>query len=304
MTTPITPTPPPPGIGESTPRCPNCGAALARDQRYCLNCGQRLTEPRVDFHEALGLKTTPPPPPPRNRTWTDRGALLTLASIAAIVIALGVGIVIGRGNGSSNTAAKPTVVTVSGGTAGPSQTAAAATGSPTETASVKEDWPSGKSGWTVELSSLVKSGANASDVNAAKTAAAGKGAKDVGVLDGDNHSGTPTGKYVIYSGDFSSKKDAQAAQAKLKNKFPGALVLHVQPKGSGGGGGGTSATNTHAPPSGSEGLQQVQALQHLTGRAYEKASAKLPSEIGTGGKPPPVDHKKAGGGTAATCIGC
>ncbi len=115
MSTPITPTPPPPGLGEPTPQCPNCGAALARDQRYCLNCGQRLTEPRVDFHEALGLKPAPPPPPPRNRSWNERNALITLAAIAAVVVALGVGVVIGRGNGGSNSAAKPTVVTVAGG---------------------------------------------------------------------------------------------------------------------------------------------------------------------------------------------
>jgi hypothetical protein len=301
MSTPITPTPPPPGIGDPTPRCPNCGAALARDQRYCLNCGQRLTEPRVDFHQALGLQPSTPPPPPRKTSWTDRGAVLTLVAIAAIVVALGVGIVIGRGKGGSNTAGRPTVVTVAGGgAAAPTNTPAASTG--TETAAVKDDWPSGKSGWTVEVSSLPKSGTTLADVTAAKSAASAKGATSVGVLDGDQHSGTPTGKYVIYSGDFTSKKDAQAAQAKLKKKFPGALVLHVQPSGSGGG--GSSATNNNAPSSGSAGLSQVQAEQHLSGRAYEKASAKLPSEVGTGGKPPPVDHKKAGGGTSATCIGC
>jgi hypothetical protein len=298
MKTPTTPTPAP-SAADSVPKCPNCGAALARDQRYCLNCGHRLTEPRVDFHHALGLSHEQPPTPPRERSWDQRIGLITLVAIAAVVVALGVGIVIGRGKGGSNTAQKPTIVTVAGGTTpSPTGSTAAAGSSPGQpVASITEDWRGSKSGWTVELSSLDKSTAQASDVNAAKTAASSKGAKGVGVLDGDAHSGTPTGKYVIYAGDFSSKKAADAEQAKLKKSFPGALVLHVQPKGAGSGSSGGSGA-------GSQGLNQAAAEQHLSGTAYEKASAKLPSSIGTGGAPPPKDDKKAGGGTSATCIGC
>ncbi len=124
----------------------------------------------------------------------------------------------------------------------------------------------------MELSSLAKSSAAASDVNVAKTAAAAKGANDVGVLDGDGHSGTPTGKYVIYSGDFSSKKDAATAQAKLNKNFPGALVLHVQPKGAG----GASGANANAPASGSAGLRQVQAEQHLSGQGVREGLGEAP----------------------------
>ena len=36
--------------------CPSCGAALADDQRYCLNCGQRQGEPRLDFRRHLEAK--------------------------------------------------------------------------------------------------------------------------------------------------------------------------------------------------------------------------------------------------------
>ena len=46
-------------------------------------------------------------------------------------------------------------------------------------------------------------------------------------------------------------------------------------------------------------------LKGKSGNAYVKASAKLPSTVGTGNGPPPKkDKKKAGGGTSATCIGC
>ena len=33
--------------------CPNCGARMAADQRYCLNCGHRRGEPRLPFMDAV-----------------------------------------------------------------------------------------------------------------------------------------------------------------------------------------------------------------------------------------------------------
>lgn len=288
--------------------CPQCGAALAADQRYCLSCGRRLAAPRVDYRGALGLgagpaAAPPPPPPPRD----TRGPLLLLGGIATILLALGVGIVIGRGNGSGASSSKPTVVTVAGGTAAPA-TGAAATGSGHATAAtsgpVADQWPASASGWTVELSSLDDSTAHESDVSAAEHAATAKGAGAVGVLNGDQHSGTPAGKYVIYSGRVTGKQQAQAARAKLLKRFPGALVLHVTPRGNATAGAGSNAQSSTGPSSGSAGASQANSERHLSGSAYEKASSKLPTSVGTGGAPPPTDKKKAGGGTSGSCIGC
>jgi hypothetical protein len=306
-----TPAPPPSHeLQHPGSACPACSAALAPDQRYCLNCGHRLTEPRVDYRGALGLAgtreavgSTRSAPAGRPATGHDqRSVLVTLVAVGAIVLALGVGVVLGRGSGTSG--GKATVVTVAGGPAAPaastasggSATAAGANANAGSSA-VTEDWPSGASGWTVELSSLASS-ATAADVASAKTAATGKGASAVGVLNGDRHGGTPTGKYVIYSGRFSSDKQAKTALKKLSGKFPGAIVLHVTPKRSSAGG---SAGNTSA---GSAGLNQAANEQHLSGSAYEKASSKLPSSVGTGGSAPPKDNKKAGGGSSGSCIGC
>src|SRR5262249_6406997 len=106
------------------------------------------------------------------------------------------------------------------------------------------------------------------------------------------------------SGHFATRAQAEAARGRLAKKFPGALVLHVKPKGS------TTAVNNpnsvanNGPPSGSSGSTQAAAAHHLSGNAYEKASAKLPSSVGTGGKPAAADNKKAGGGTSGSCIGC
>src|SRR4051812_29562068 len=42
------------------PSCAACGAALAHDQRYCLECGARHGAPRVDPLGALGFAATDP----------------------------------------------------------------------------------------------------------------------------------------------------------------------------------------------------------------------------------------------------
>ena len=172
---------------------------------------------------------------------------------------------------------------------------------------MSEDWPSGKSAYTIELGTLDKSGATSATVASAKSQASGKGAPAIGALDGDAHGGTPTGKYIIYSGIYASKKQADAAAAKLKKNFPGAIVLHVTPQGSGNGGstGNTGSGKSSGGGGTGSGTSQAQSLKGKSGNAYVKASAKLPTTVGTGNGPPPkTDKKKAGGGTSATCIGC
>lgn len=109
--------------------CPSCGAALADDQRYCLNCGQRQGEPRVDFRQHLeakdGATQTPasaagvaaapggPTPDPPQKPQRDYAPLAAAGGIAVLGIMLLIGVLIGRGTGDSNdSAAAPQVVTV------------------------------------------------------------------------------------------------------------------------------------------------------------------------------------------------
>ena len=42
-----------PVLGEPGELCAGCGVALASDQRYCLNCGWRRGEARVDYERRL-----------------------------------------------------------------------------------------------------------------------------------------------------------------------------------------------------------------------------------------------------------
>lgn len=115
--------------------CPSCGAALADDQRYCLNCGQRQGEPRVDFRQHLEKDAVPqasppagiaPPPngaapePPPQKPQRDYAPLAAAGGIAVLGIMLLIGVLIGRGTGDSNeSAAAPQVVTVGAAPAAP-----------------------------------------------------------------------------------------------------------------------------------------------------------------------------------------
>ena len=119
-------------------RCTNCGAALASDQRYCVQCGERRGKSRFSTASmtAPAAQTTTTTttrgadPPPRK---APSGATV-VAGIATLVLALGVGVEIGRiANNNHNAAAKaagPQVITVDGGGGGSSaQTTTAAGGS-------------------------------------------------------------------------------------------------------------------------------------------------------------------------------
>jgi hypothetical protein len=43
-----------PVVGHEGDTCEQCGSVLATDQRYCLNCGWRRGEARVDYERRLG----------------------------------------------------------------------------------------------------------------------------------------------------------------------------------------------------------------------------------------------------------
>ncbi len=121
--------PDPPTLGPVSQHCPTCGALLAADQRYCLNCGTRRAESRVPFPESLaGAGETPAPAAPAaagqpgaaaagaapaakpKRNWADRDLLLPVLGTALLAIA--VGILIGRSGASDTINTKAPVVNV------------------------------------------------------------------------------------------------------------------------------------------------------------------------------------------------
>jgi hypothetical protein len=217
-----------PLLGEPNAPCRTCGAPLAADQRYCLNCGNRRAEARLPFLDVLAQQVPADSAAATTTTTTRRGphGLFTrmssnaaaVAGVACLVLALGVGVLIG-GLGSDDTSASaaPQVISV-GGAAAPAAAAAPSTTAPAAT-------------------------------DAAPAAAAG----------------------------------ATAAKSKAKKKAASASSS-----------GGSKATNS-----------TVKNLDKSSGADYSKKSAKLPKQVGTGGKAPPKDTsgKAIGGGSDVETIG-
>jgi hypothetical protein len=158
-------------------------------------------------------------------------------------------------------------------------------------AAVKSDWPAGKNGYTVELGVLPKASSDAAAVTKAKSDATSKGASTVGVLDSDSYKSLPGGNYVVYSGVFAGKAQADAALKKLKAKFPSAQVVQVSSQAPKGG------TSYVGKSSAKLNKTQLSNLNNLSGDAYAKQSRKLPTTTALPGKPPPVDHGAPGGGS-------
>jgi len=98
-------------------RCSSCHGPLASDQRYCLNCGQRRGKPRFSLEAMTARQRTQgaePPPPTRSRF---SPATSMVAGVATLLLAMGVGVLIGHNadNGPQRAAAPVQVLTVGGG---------------------------------------------------------------------------------------------------------------------------------------------------------------------------------------------
>jgi hypothetical protein len=92
---------------------------MAADQRYCLSCGQRRADARLDFLEVLRAAPVAAaiPAAPASRRGTQTTAIV--ASVGTLLLAMGVGVLIGTAGDdpvASAPAAQPTqVIRVQGG---------------------------------------------------------------------------------------------------------------------------------------------------------------------------------------------
>jgi hypothetical protein len=120
-------------------RCPACDSTLALDQRYCVECGERCGAARPPFTGAMaqGFQPAPSSQSRPGRTRSSVNSTL-IAGIGTLLLAMGVGVLIGRsGSGSAIKSASPAVqvVTIPSGAgaaaAGPEpQTPASTAGTP------------------------------------------------------------------------------------------------------------------------------------------------------------------------------
>jgi hypothetical protein len=232
--------------------------------------------------------SSPPPTPPPGLIATEermqRNNLLTvIGGVGVLLLAMGVGVLIGRAGASEQSAPPASVITVA---SQPSTSSASGTAE----ASFVSDWPSGTSGYTVQLQTLPHSGTSVSAVESAKTAASGKGASAVGALASEEFSSLPAGSYVIYSGVYHQRAEAEKALGALKKNFPGAKVIQVSSggasagasgaasagKGAGGSGAGGQSPSHPAPPS------ALNSLKGAKGKSYSEKSKSLPNVVETG----------------------
>lgn len=117
-------------------QCPSCGNGVAPDQRYCLHCGQRCGEPRLPFMNAVTFmdamkqpKTAAAAPPakPKRRGVSANAALI--AGVGTLILAMGVGVLIGRSGNNSTTATPAAAQIIKVPAGGGTETETAPTGS-------------------------------------------------------------------------------------------------------------------------------------------------------------------------------
>lgn len=161
--------------------CAACGATLAPDQRYCVECGQRRGPTRPPFLESLGGQPTQSaaaPPPKRKPRISPNTALI--AGIGTLMLAMATGVLIGRTSAPSTKNAPIEYVNAPAASGTPTTT----TGSGTPTSTTEGSSSTNSSGTKAGGSSKTPSsstaakvlkGSNAPKQSVVKQGSAGKG---------------------------------------------------------------------------------------------------------------------------------
>jgi hypothetical protein len=201
------------------PVCPRCGAPHGPDQEYCLECGYRLA-PRGGAAARLAAAWQ------RRFGWYPGdwiwrvllGFVIAVAGAAAAIVLADAGaenrtIVATEGGPAraATTAPETATVTLPGvSTAGPPEPPTAPP--PATTTAPRPGslvgWPAGQSGYTVVLESLPVSSGRSLALERAR-AASRAGLPEVGVLDSSSFSSLHPGYYVVFSGVYSSRSEAE-----------------------------------------------------------------------------------------------
>ena len=93
------------GVSVAGDRCVVCGAELASDQRYCVECGTRRGAPR--FSANLPSERASTSAPATRPTAGRPSTMLAIVAVAALLIVFGVGMLVGH-----DTSSKAPTVTV------------------------------------------------------------------------------------------------------------------------------------------------------------------------------------------------
>ena len=214
----------------SGPVCPRCGTPHDPGQEYCLECGYRLQPARG----VLGRLSA---------AWQDRfgwypgdwfwrvllGLVIAVAGATAAIVLTDAGaenppIVATQGGGPPHTPTTapetatvtlPSVSTATGPPSTPSKPPPPTTTAPAPGSLIA--WPAGESGFTVVLESIPTSAGHSLALARAR-AASRAGLPKVGILDSGRYSSLHPGYYVVFSGIYSSRGQAESARAAAAEK--------------------------------------------------------------------------------------
>jgi len=202
-------------IAAADTTCPRCGTARTAADRYCLDCGLRLP---IVAGAVPGLR----------RGWLRRvgwypGDWVWLSLLTLLVAAAGAAAAIvitshRRGNA-------PIVLTAAAGVSVAEPAVAESTApvtvntatlptAPEPGVSVRPNgrlqWPANVNGWTIVLVSYPKGSGRTTALSTA-TRAAKANLRQVGIIDSAGFASLQPGYFVVFSGIFGSKSDADAA---------------------------------------------------------------------------------------------
>jgi hypothetical protein len=220
--------------GSPEPSCPRCGAPHRENQEYCLECGYRLTPPGGVFGGLAGFWRDRFGHYPGDWVWPVLlGFLIAVAGATAAIVLGDAGaenstIVATEGGAPHLPSTAPATATVAlpsvstGTSAGPPSTPTALPPATTTTPPPGSltTWPANRSGFTVVLISIPTSAGRSVAVARAQAASRAR-LPQVGVLESSRYSSLHPGYYVVFSGIYSTRDEAeQARQTASSQGFP------------------------------------------------------------------------------------
>jgi hypothetical protein len=219
--------------------CPRCGTSYDPFQEYCLECGLRLPVTRGLIPVLATAWRRRVPWYPGDWVWPVLAALIIAA------VAGGVAIAATHDNDSARdtrVAGTEPVPPGTGTNPPPPGTETSPTVSvPTETETEPQpappppaagggltEWPSGQNGWTIVLVSSPQS-AGRPAANREAQEAVDAGLSDVGVINSSEFASLRPGYFVVFSGIYSSEREARGSLGSAKGTYPQAYARQIVP---------------------------------------------------------------------------
>ena len=192
-------------------RCPHCGAQLAPDQDWCLECGAAAT-----------TRILRPP------SW-KLAAAIVLGVVAVVVVAVVIVVNALSGDSRRAVASRAPRAAPAARVATPKHPVTPATPRATTAPAAAKlaAWPSGRQAWTVVLATAPSRAA----AQRRARALAAKGVK-AGVLDTAKFDlADPGAAFVVFTGQFRDQAAAVAGESRLAHRAPAsAFVAEVSPR--------------------------------------------------------------------------